>query len=143
MSKNIKEMSIKQVERLPSIKDIKYTNVTNPVSDYFEDEILVITKDIKEHLESTSKKKTKLIKTYFHSMPYKEVPKNYKKWWRKDDILKLYKGLMIYGYDLSFLEYYLDYKWSREQIRRRMQVEYKIRPQTVEKAMLYAKAKKD
>lgn len=139
--KEISEMSMKKVARLPSIRDIKPNSpITSPSSDYFGNEMLVIANDIKQHLEDTTKK-TKLIKTHLHSMPYKEVPKNYKRWWRKEDVKRLYKGLMKYGYDISFIEYYLNYEWTRDQIRRRLQHEYKIRPHLVERAMLYTKNK--
>lgn len=140
-NKEISEMSIKKVARLPSIRDIKPNSpITSPTTDYFGDEMLVIANDIKRHLEDTTKK-TKLIKTHFHSMPYKEVPKNYKRWWKKEDIKCLYKGLMKYGYDISFIERYMNYEWSRDQIRRRLHYEYKIRPRLVERAMLYTKNK--
>ena len=140
---------IKMVARLASIKNIKkdvnsQNKVTNPATDFFGDELLVTINNIKQHQKEESKKnkpkkKTKLIKTHLHSMPYKEVPENYKIWWRKEDIKKLYKGLMVYGYDLSYLEYYLEYKWTRKQIDLRLKHEYRVRPHLIEKAMLLKK----
>ena len=128
------------VARLPTIRNvIQESKVTHPATDFFEDELLITTiQDIKQHMKEENKR-TKLIKTHLYSNPYKEVPISYKKWWKKDDIKKLYKGLMKYGYDISFIEKYMDYKWTRDQIRRRLKYENQIRPHLIEKAMLFNK----
>lgn len=132
-------LSIKEMMRLPSIKDIKLDyKITSPISDYIDEELLETINDINNNIKE-EKKKTKLIKTHLHYKPYKEVPISYKKWWTQDDVKKLYKGLFQCGYDLSFLERYLNYQWTRDQIKLRLQYEYKVRPKLIEKAMLRQK----
>jgi len=63
-------------------------------------------------------------------------PKNYKKRWRKEDILKLYRGILELGYNIELLEIYLNYKWSPKQIKDKIKREEKIRPELIAKAML-------
>lgn len=65
-----------------------------------------------------------------------EKPKNYKKWWRKEDILKLYQGLMEVGYNTELLALYFNYKWTPKQIRDKLKREEKIRPKLIARAML-------
>lgn len=63
-------------------------------------------------------------------------PKNFKKWWRKEDILKLYQGIFELGYNVELLEIYLNHKWTSKQIRDKIKREKKIRPKLITKAML-------
>ena len=129
-------LSIKEMLRLPSIKNINVNKpITNPVIDYIDEELINTIKDIKNNIKE-EKKQIKLIPTHLKSEPFKEVTINYKKWWRKEDVKELYKGLIKYGYNIPLLEYHLNYKWSQKQIRLRLKYEYKVRPKTIEKAML-------
>ena len=65
-----------------------------------------------------------------------DKPKNHKKWWRKEDVLKLYQGILEIGYNIELLEIYLNHKWSSKQIRDKLKREEKIRPKLIAQAML-------
>lgn len=127
--------SIKTIinKRLPSIKHIDFSKATNPITDFIGDEIMVETKKPKPN------KNMKILKTNLNSIPYKEVPDSYHCWWKKEDLKQLYVALTVCGYNIELITKYLNYKWTYEQIRRKLKTEYRIRPQLIEKAMLLKK----
>ena len=62
-------------------------------------------------------------------------PINHKRWWKKEDILKLYQGLFEVGYSLDLLEIYFNHKWTKKQIQSKIKREEKIRPELIKKAI--------
>lgn len=90
------------------------SNVTDLITDFIGDEMeigcLSVTKDKK--------------------------PRNYRKTWKKEDILKLYQGLMEVGYNTELLSLYFNREWTPKQIHDKIKREEKIRPKLVAQAML-------
>ena len=60
---------------------------------------------------------------------------NSKKHWTKDELMLFYKGITVYGLDLSMLERYFQFKRTRKELKARLRVEQKVRPEMVKKAM--------
>ena len=116
-NKTIKQiLSEESLKRESKMKPKKY-KITDLRTDFIGDEIEV----------SSFKKPNVCID---------DRPKNYKKWWRKEDVLKLYQGILEVGYNIQLLEIYLNHKWSSKQIRDKIKREEKIRPNLVNQAML-------
>lgn len=116
-NKTIKQiLSEESLKRASKMKPKKY-KITDLRTDFIGDEIEV----------SSFKKPNVCID---------DRPKNYKKWWRKEDVLKLYQGILEVGYNIQLLEIYLNHKWSSKQIRDKIKREEKIRPNLVNQAML-------
>lgn len=67
--------------------------------------------------------------------PQKTRPVNYKRWWKKEDVLKLYQGIVKFGYNLDLLELWFEHKWTIQQIKRKIKSEEKKRPNAIIKAM--------
>lgn len=116
-TKTIREILFEESLKKDSKIKSKISKVTDLRTDFIGDEIEV--------------------SSFGNSMSYLEDrPKNYKKWWRKEDVLKLYRGILEVGYNIDLLEIYLNHKWSTKQIRDKIKREEKIRPELIAKAML-------
>ena len=116
-SKTIREILIEESLKKDSKVKSKISKVTDLRTDFIGDEIEV--------------------SSFGNSIGYiDDRPKNYKKWWRKEDVLELYQGILEIGYNIELLEIYLNYKWSPKQIRDKIKREEKIRPELIAKAML-------
>ena len=116
-NKTIREILFEESSKKDSRVKSKISKVTDLRTDFIGDEIEV--------------------SSFGNSISYlKDRPKNYKKWWRKEDVLKLYQGILELGYNIELLEIYLNHKWSPKQIRDKIKREEKIRPELITKAML-------
>lgn len=117
-------------------------NVTDPISDFIDDELEIIVKDIKINKKEEEIKnidgvelKKKPIKGFTRKM-IEDVPVNYRKWWKKEELLRLYQGLKEYGYNLDLLVRHMNYTRSRSQIQYKIKSEEKIRPHLIKRCML-------
>ena len=61
--------------------------------------------------------------------------KNFKKWWKKEEVIELYKAIIACGLNFSMIEAYMKYTRTRQQIKLRYKVEYKLRPEIMNKAI--------
>ncbi|KAL7720837.1 Myb-like domain-containing protein [Entamoeba marina] len=61
---------------------------------------------------------------------------NSKKHWTKEEVLKFYKGISMYGIDLGVLEKYFNSTRTRKELKSKLKVEEKVRPEIVSKAMM-------
>lgn len=115
-TKTIREIIFEEKKfKDPRVKP-KISKVTDLRTDFFGDEIE--------------------ISSFENPSNHNNRPKNFKKWWKKEDVLKLYQGILEVGYNIEFLEVYLNYKWTTKQIKDKIKREEKIRPELIAKAML-------
>lgn len=139
------------MERLPTIRELIHNDkdlnkvyvsdkVTDPITDFINEELLKIVKDIKmnDYKDVDGVKYKSKPKSRYYIQDEK-VPLNYRKRWTKDDLKKLYKGIVIYGLNLQFLVYWMDHKFTRRQIHYKIKYEEKIRPHMINSAILRAK----
>ncbi|ELP87356.1 hypothetical protein EIN_096130 [Entamoeba invadens IP1] len=61
---------------------------------------------------------------------------NRKPHWRREDILKFYEGLTLYGANFALLELFFNGTRTHKQLLARFKLEQKMRPELVSKAML-------
>lgn len=113
-NKTIKEFIIEG----PPKKNPKISpNVTDVITDFIGDEI-------------------EIGKLFTFKNDKEKKPKNYRKKWKKDDLIKLYQGIMKIGYNTELLSIWFNFKWTPKQIKDKIKREEKIRPDLIAKAML-------
>lgn len=113
-----KRIRSKNVDNDQIQENNKVSLVTSPITDFL-DEI-----EVGNRNEKSDEYK-----------PQKTRPINYKRWWRKEDVLKLYQGIVKFGYNLELLELWFEHKWTTQQIKRKIKSEEKKRPDAIIKAM--------
>ena len=63
--------------------------------------------------------------------------KNFKKWWRNDEICKFYKAMMVCGINFSLIEAYMGYTRTQKQLKLRYTAECKMRPQLIDQVTTF------
>ena len=117
--------------------------VTDPIKDFIDEEIIGIIQNIKmNNYTDVDGVRYKNKETTHYFTQDEKVPINYRKRWTKEDLMKLYKGIVIHGLDLEYLVYWMDYKYTRRQLKYRIKQEEKIRPHMINAAMLRINPKK-
>lgn len=128
---DITSMSLKEICKLPQrrfgTKPPPPSTKPTPVS-YFMDEICV--GEVIPHTSIENDASEVSVKRKWND---ETKPKKTKKW-DKDEILKLYTGIMKYGADFGLIQLMFEDR-TRKQIKAKFKAEERIRPKMIEKAL--------
>ena len=117
------------------------SKATDPIKDFIDIELIDVVKDIKEHSKSLPGLKYKNKPREYFRVEQDLVPENYKKWWTKEDLKLLYKGIVNVGFDIESLVVWMNYKFTYKQIKYKIKREEKMRPKLISAAMDMRKPK--
>lgn len=67
----------------------------------------------------------------------KKPCKNFKKWWRNDEVCLFYKAMMACGINFSLIEAYMGYTRTQKQLKLRYTTECKQRPHLIEQVIQF------
>ncbi|ELP86907.1 hypothetical protein EIN_314460 [Entamoeba invadens IP1] len=119
-------LSMRQICRIPSKKSSRKTKIVSkePFNRYVDEECVgeISTEPSNEETASEVEKKRVVAK-----------PRKSKKW-DKQEILKLYTGIMKYGADFGLIELMFDDR-TRKQIKAKFKAEERVRPNMIERAL--------
>lgn len=108
------------------VGSIDDTSAINSQDDKMEDA------NSENDMSKKAKRRMTAMKKAKDAIDKKKPCKNFKKWWRNDEICKFYKAMMVCGINFSLIEAYMGYSRTQKQIKLRYTTECKQRPHLID-----------